>query len=190
MGCPGEVDSWGEFPPGMGNVRDFLEFKGVFRSLLAQVLLPWSDGIRKGRVEWAEGDSMICKKCNSEAMTAFPADVRLYLNHSRTRSAAPLSPAPEIAVCLACGFSQFTIAPAWLSAGWLRAFRDTPEMLLKRLVKAARQEEESSKDETIHPAPQAVAQKNSEQQDGAPGKFSECGRRLSRSRRERWDRHH
>lgn len=133
---------------------------------------------------------MICMKCNSEAMTAFPADVRLYLNHSRTRSAAPLSPAPEIVVCLDCGFSQFTIAPAWLSAGWLRAFQDTPEMLLKGLVKAAQQEEESAKDEPVHPALQPVAQKNAEQQDGAPGKFNECGRRPSRFRRERWDRRH
>jgi hypothetical protein len=132
---------------------------------------------------------VICRKCYSEAMTAFPADVRLYVNHSRTRSAAPLNPAPEIAVCLDCGYSQFTIAPAWLSAGWLQAFKDRPEMLLKELVEAARQEKERAEKEG-HPTPKAAAQKDAERQDGAPGKVSGCGRRPSRSRRERWDRLH
>jgi hypothetical protein len=133
---------------------------------------------------------VICRKCYSEAMTAFPADVRLYLNQSRTRSAAPLVPAPEIAVCLDCGYSQFTIAPAWLSAGWLRAFQDRPERLLKEMVKAAQQESERPREEWSLPVPQAAAQKDAQQQDGAPEKFSGCGRRPSRSRRERWDRLH
>lgn len=171
-----------------GKYLRFLRIQGGLPQLTCSSLVAWSGGIRRRRVAWAKGDSVICKKCNSEAMTAFPADVRLYLDQSRSRSAAPLSPAPEIAVCLDCGFSQFTIAPAWLSAGWLRSFRDTPEMLLKRLVKAARQDPEPAKNEAVDPTLQPVAQKNAEEQAGAPGKLSECGRRPSRFRHERWDR--
>ena len=144
----------------------------------------------RGRDQKPEGDSVICKKCYSEAMTAFPADVRLYLNRARTRSAAPLVPAPEIAVCLDCGYAQFVIPPAWLSAGWLREFKDKPEILLKGLMKAARQEKERVEEQAGHPAPHPAAQKNAEPQDGAPGKLSEYGRRPSRFRRERWDRLH
>jgi hypothetical protein len=183
------LTAWRRFS-GAGKIRNFSELTGVLRPFLAQVLASSNRWEPQRRLERAEGDSVICRKCYSEAMTAFPADVRLYLNHSRTRSAAPLSPAPEIAVCLNCGYSQFTIAPAWLSAGWLRAFQDRPERLLKELVKEGQHDREDLKEKEGHPAPQATAQKDAERQDGAPGRISECGRRPSRFRRERWDRHH
>jgi hypothetical protein len=63
-------------------------------------------------------------------------------------------------------------------------------MLLKELVKAAQQERDPVEEEWGLAAPQAVTQGYAEQQDGTPGKVSGCGRRPSRSRRERWDRLH
>lgn len=36
----------------------------------------------------------------------------------------PMTPAPEIRVCLDCGCSEFCIPDAWLSAGWLRFLRN------------------------------------------------------------------
>lgn len=66
---------------------------------------------------------MACRHCYSESMATFPSEVRLYLNRTRTISSPPLVPAPEIVVCLDCGFSEFVIAPGWLAAGWLRSFR-------------------------------------------------------------------
>ena len=35
----------------------------------------------------------------------------------------PMTPAPEIRVCLDCGWSEFSIPYAWLSAGWLHFLR-------------------------------------------------------------------
>lgn len=107
---------------------------------------------------------MICKKCYSEEVAAFPADIRLYMNRARTVSAAPLSPAPEIAVCLNCGFSEFVIAPGWLSAGWLRPFRESRAAMLERLARASRGEAGVGA-ETAH----SVAGNGVEQQDGEPG---------------------
>ena len=63
---------------------------------------------------------MTCKACQSQAMSSFPADVRFYMNGSRTLSLPPMSPAPKVSVCLSCGTSEFTVPPAWLSSGWLR----------------------------------------------------------------------
>jgi len=34
-----------------------------------------------------------------------------------------MTPSPDIRVCLDCGWSEFVIPRAWLSAGWLRAQR-------------------------------------------------------------------
>jgi len=64
--------------------------------------------------------SVTCRKCQSEACTVFPADVRIYINGSRTLSAPPVNPAPNILVCLDCGWSEFSVSPAWLAARWLR----------------------------------------------------------------------
>lgn len=65
--------------------------------------------------------SVTCRKCHSEACTVYPADVRIYLNGSRTLSAPPITPAPKILVCLECGWSEFSVDPTWLAARWLRA---------------------------------------------------------------------
>jgi hypothetical protein len=37
-----------------------------------------------------------------------------------------MNPSPDIRVCLDCGWSEFVIPRAWLSAGWLRSLRPQP----------------------------------------------------------------
>jgi hypothetical protein len=37
-----------------------------------------------------------------------------------------MTPSPDIRVCLDCGWSEFVIPRAWLSAGWLRSLRPQP----------------------------------------------------------------
>ena len=37
-----------------------------------------------------------------------------------------MTPSPDIQVCLDCGWSEFVIPRAWLSAGWLRSLRPKP----------------------------------------------------------------
>ena len=32
-----------------------------------------------------------------------------------------MTPSPDVAVCLDCGWSEFSIPRSWLSAGWLRS---------------------------------------------------------------------
>jgi len=66
---------------------------------------------------------MICPKCQSAAVSLIPAEVRLYRNSPRTLSHPPMTPSPDIRVCLDCGWSEFVIPRAWLSAGWLRSLR-------------------------------------------------------------------
>jgi hypothetical protein len=34
-----------------------------------------------------------------------------------------MTPAPEICVCIDCGWSEFSIPDEWLSAGWLGSLR-------------------------------------------------------------------
>ncbi len=34
-----------------------------------------------------------------------------------------MTPSPDIRVCVDCGWSEFVVPRAWLSAGWLRAQR-------------------------------------------------------------------
>jgi hypothetical protein len=148
---------------------------------------------------------VICKKCYSEMLATFPADIRLYLNRSRTVSAAPLNPPPEIAVCLDCGFSEFVVSSRWLSAGWLRPFRETPAAMLRELARTS-QHEEREMDQALHPvaqrAPEPIAQQspdqspdqspaqspdpNAQQQDGALKLVSGSGCRRSPSPRARW----
>lgn len=62
---------------------------------------------------------MACPKCESEALTIVPAEIRLYRNRPRTLSHPPMNPPPDVMVCLDCGWSEFSIPRAWLSAGWL-----------------------------------------------------------------------
>ncbi|HWE85784.1 MAG TPA: hypothetical protein VG267_12630 [Terracidiphilus sp.] len=66
---------------------------------------------------------MHCPKCDSEALANIPAEVRLFRNSPRTLSHPPMTPSPDIRVCLDCGWSEFSIPRTWLSAGWLRAQR-------------------------------------------------------------------
>jgi hypothetical protein len=34
-----------------------------------------------------------------------------------------MTPSPDVAVCLDCGWGEFCIPHGWLSAGWLRGLR-------------------------------------------------------------------
>lgn len=63
---------------------------------------------------------MRCPKCQSNSVSVVPAEVRLYRNFPRTLSHPPIAPSPDIQVCLDCGWSEFSIPPSWLAAGWLR----------------------------------------------------------------------
>jgi len=69
------------------------------------------------------GAFMVCPKCQSGSVCTIPADIRLYRNSHRTLSHPPMSPSPDIHVCLDCGWSEFYIPDSWLSAGWLRSAR-------------------------------------------------------------------
>jgi len=69
---------------------------------------------------------MVCPKCQSTALSLIPAEVRLFRNSPRTLSHPPMTPSPDIRVCLDCGWSEFVIPRAWLSAGWLRSLRPQP----------------------------------------------------------------
>lgn len=63
---------------------------------------------------------MLCPKCQSSAVSVVPAEIRLYRTTSRILSHPPLTPSPDIQICLDCGWSEFSIPKSWLSAGWLR----------------------------------------------------------------------
>ena len=76
---------------------------------------------------------MVCPKCQSDSLSVVPAEIRLYRSTSRILSHPPLTPSPDIRVCLDCGWSEFSIPRSWLSAGWLRppslqAVPKTPEL--------------------------------------------------------------
>jgi hypothetical protein len=66
---------------------------------------------------------MTCPKCQSSFLSVIPAEIRLYRNCHRTLSHPPMTPSPDIMVCLDCGWSEFSIPRSWLSAGWLRPMR-------------------------------------------------------------------
>ncbi|MGA2890558.1 MAG: hypothetical protein ABSE51_21170 [Terracidiphilus sp.] len=63
---------------------------------------------------------MTCPKCQSSSLSIVPAEIRLYRNCHRTLSHPPMTPSPDVKVCLDCGWSEFSIPRSWLSAGWLR----------------------------------------------------------------------
>ena len=50
---------------------------------------------------------MVCPKCKSGALSTVPAEIRLYRNAPRTMSHPPMSPQPDIQVCLDCGNAEF-----------------------------------------------------------------------------------
>jgi hypothetical protein len=77
---------------------------------------------------------MVCPKCESGAITVIPAEVRLFRNAPRTLSHPPMTPAPDIQVCLDCGWSEFAIPQSWLDAGWLRPLRPQPVQSVPRHV--------------------------------------------------------
>ncbi len=66
---------------------------------------------------------MMCPKCQSDSISIIPAEIRLYRNGPRTLSHPPMTPSPDIQVCLDCGWSEFSIPRSWLSAGWLASMR-------------------------------------------------------------------
>jgi hypothetical protein len=66
---------------------------------------------------------MVCPKCQSDSISIIPAEIRLYRNIPRTLSHPPMTPSPDVRVCLDCGWSEFSIPRSWLSAGWLRSLR-------------------------------------------------------------------
>ena len=63
---------------------------------------------------------MVCPKRQSGSLSVVPAEIRLYRNAPRTLSHPPMTPSPDVRVCLDCGWSEFFIPHSWLSAGWLR----------------------------------------------------------------------
>ena len=69
---------------------------------------------------------MLCPKCQSSSVSIIPAEIRLYRNGPRTLSHPPMTPSPDVRVCLDCGWSEFSIPRSWLSAGWLRPARPQP----------------------------------------------------------------
>lgn len=74
---------------------------------------------------------MVCPKCQSAAVTVIPAAVHLFRNVLRTLSHPPMTPAPDIRVCMDCGCSEFSIPKGWLAAGWLRSHRPQAQGALK-----------------------------------------------------------
>jgi len=66
---------------------------------------------------------MVCPKCQSTSVSVIAAEVRLYRNPLRTLGHPPMTPSPDVVVCLDCGWGEFSIPPGWLSAGWLRGLR-------------------------------------------------------------------
>ena len=66
---------------------------------------------------------MRCLNCQSEAIVLIPAEIRLYRNKPRSLSLPPLSPHPDVKVCLDCGWSAFSIPHSWFSGDWVRSIR-------------------------------------------------------------------
>jgi hypothetical protein len=66
---------------------------------------------------------MVCPNCVSRSVEVVPAEIRLYRDGPRKLSHPPLKPSPDILVCLDCGWAEFSIPRAWLSAGWMRPTR-------------------------------------------------------------------
>jgi len=77
---------------------------------------------------------MVCPKCESTALSMIPAEIRLYRNSPRTMSHPPMTPSPDILVCLDCGWSEFSIPSSWLSAGWLLSLRPQPVAVAQTLA--------------------------------------------------------
>jgi len=67
---------------------------------------------------------MICPNCKNGSLVLIPAEVRLYRNSARMLPHPPMTPSPDIHICMDCGWAEFKIPQAWLSAGWLAGLRN------------------------------------------------------------------
>jgi len=81
---------------------------------------------------------MVCSKCKSAALSIIPADIRLYRNVSRTMSHPPMSPQPNVQICLDCGNAEFLAPEKWLAAGWLQAQKVKPVVNAPTLITEVR----------------------------------------------------
>ena len=79
---------------------------------------------------------MNCPKCQSASLSVIPAEIRLYRNCHRTLSHPPMTPSPDVLVCLDCGWSEFSIPRSWLAAGWLRSLRPQPAPATESIASA------------------------------------------------------
>ena len=86
------------------------------RGLLVPLVSPLEADERRLR-----GTCVNCPKCHSDAVETIPAEIRLYRNSPRTLSLPPMTPSPDVSVCLDCGCSEFLVPNAWLAAGWLKS---------------------------------------------------------------------
>jgi len=68
---------------------------------------------------------MVCPTCRTGSLLQIPAEIRLYRNGPRTLSHPPMTPSPDIRVCVDCGWAEFMVPQSWLSAGWLGLKRPT-----------------------------------------------------------------
>jgi hypothetical protein len=86
-------------------------------------------------------NSVACPNCQSAQVSIIPAEIRLYRNRQRTLSHPPLTPTPDIRVCMDCGWSEFAIPRSWLAAGWLRSVNHEsapgPQLVARTAVAAA-----------------------------------------------------
>ncbi len=83
---------------------------------------------------------MVCPKCKSGALSMVPAEIRLYRNAPRTMSHPPIAPAPDIQVCLDCGWSEFVIPEKWLACGWLQPLKPKAPVNVPMPINEARRQ--------------------------------------------------
>jgi hypothetical protein len=83
---------------------------------------------------------MVCPKCKSGALSLVPAEIRLYRNAPRTMSHPPMTPAPDVHICVDCGYSEFAVPPAWLAAGWLQPAKPKAPVSVPTLISEGRRQ--------------------------------------------------
>ena len=81
---------------------------------------------------------MVCSKCKSASLSIIPADIRLYRDASRTMNHPPMSPQPNVQICLDCGNAEFVAPERWLAAGWLQAHKTKPLANVPRMITEVR----------------------------------------------------
>jgi len=50
-----------------------------------------------------------CPKCQSNSASIIPAEIRRYRNCPRTLSRPPVTPPPDVRICLDCVWSEFSV---------------------------------------------------------------------------------